>query len=131
MKRRNQKWSHRGLRDTQRDVFERGEAERTVNELGEMSLCDRVAAVETDFNVVAMPIGAEMCALVVDVDEGCSKAYVASARARGGLWDGRRSFGGQGGGRLGYLGEDISRGEGIEEVSWEREQMVVVVMRHC
>ena len=51
-----------------------------------MSLGDRVAAVETNFDIVAVPIRAEVRALVVDIDEGCTEAYVASTGARSEEW---------------------------------------------
>lgn len=96
-----------------------------------MRLGDWVATVETDLDVVAVPVGAEVSALVLDIDEGCPKADVASARARSDLWCRGWCFGDGGGGRLEWLGENISRSEGIEEFSREREEMVLIVLGHC
>lgn len=112
-------------------MFGRGKGRRTVDELGEMRLGDWVATVETDLDVVAVPIGAEVSALVFDIDEGCSETDVASAGARSDLWCRRWCFGDGGRGRLGWLGENISRSEGIKEFSREREEMVLIVLGHC
>ena len=74
---RNQRWTHQGLTNTQKEVIIHGAVQRTVDELSEMSLCDGIATVETDFDIVAVPVGAEMRALVLNVHKSCAATNVA------------------------------------------------------
>ena len=57
-----------------------------------------------------------MSALVFDIDEGGPEADVASARARNDLWCRGWCFGDGGEGRVGWLGENISRSGGYRGV---------------
>ena len=85
-----------------------------------MLLGYRLATTEAYFDVVSMPVGAEVRALVIDVDKGGTETDVAGARARcrlsggSGAFDVRRK-------RIGWVREDISRNEGIEEFLRERK----------
>lgn len=103
---------------------------RTVNKLGKLVLGDGFTTVKTDLDIVSMPIGAEVGALVLDIYKGSAKADVARARA-GGRLRRRRSISARWRGRLGDLIEDVSRDKGIKEISREREDVVLVVLlRH-
>ena len=94
---------------------------RTINELEEMLLGYGLATTEAYFDVVSMPVGAEVRALVFDVDKGGTETDVASARARCRLGGGSGRFDARRRGGIGWVREDISRNEGIEEFLRERK----------
>ena len=79
----------------------------TVNQLCELALRDGIASVQSRLDIVAMPVGAEVHALFVDICEGSTKADVActSLRARSGSRSGRVVLGK----RTRCLVDDIAR----------------------
>ncbi len=104
---------------------------RTIDKLGKLGLRDGFSTVKTDLDVVSMPIGAEVGALIVDVYKNGTKADIARARAGSRLRRGRGSVCARWGRRLGDLIEVVARNEGIEEISRKREKMVLLeLMRH-
>ena len=94
---------------------------RTIDKLRKLWLRDGFSAVQANLDIVSMPIGAEVSALVFDIDEGGPEADVASARARCRLGGGSGRFDARRRGGIGWVREDISRNEGIEEFLRERK----------
>ena len=99
----------------------------TIDKLRELWLRDGFPAVQANLDIVSMPIGAEVSALVLDINEYCTETDIARARTGGRLSGRGRSVWARWLWRLRDLIDDVARNKGIKKFSGKREDVVLVV----